>query len=135
MAVDAAPQPTALPKFAAAYLIATEAAAGVAALLVGGGYRLTASAVAGPGQIPRFTVEPASPLVRGIAAGLTKREMQVLNLIAQGFSNGDIGKALHLSEDTIKTHCRRLFPKLGARDRANAVAIGYERGLLGQAAA
>jgi DNA-binding NarL/FixJ family response regulator len=127
--------PTAQPKFAAAYLIATEAAAGVAALLVGGGYRLTASTVTGPGQIPRFTVDFADTLVRGIAAGLSEREMQVLNLIAHGFSNGAIASALHLSEDTIKTHCRRLFPKLGARDRAHAVALGYERGLLGQAVA
>jgi DNA-binding NarL/FixJ family response regulator len=123
------------PRFAAAYLIATEAEAGVAALLVGGGYRLVASTVAGPGQIPRFTVESTNPHARGIAAGLSEREMQVLNLIAEGLSNGDIGRALHLAEDTIKTHCRRLFPKLGARDRAHAVAIGYQRGLLGQAAA
>ena len=48
----------------------------------------------------------------------------------QGQSNGEIGKELFLSEDTIKTHARRLFRKLGARDRAQAVAVGFRRGLV-----
>ncbi|MEO7124626.1 MAG: response regulator transcription factor [Nakamurella sp.] len=59
---------------------------------------------------------------------LTDREMQVLHGMSRGRSNGEIGEELFLSEDTIKTHARRLFKKLGARDRAHAVAIGFRRG-------
>ena len=62
--------------------------------------------------------------------GLTPRELQVLRGMSQGQSNGEIGKELFLSEDTIKTHARRLFRKLGARDRAQAVAVGFRRGLV-----
>lgn len=61
---------------------------------------------------------------------LTQREMQVLVGISFGQSNGMIGTELELTEDTVKTHARKLFAKLGARDRANAVRIGFELGLL-----
>jgi len=63
-------------------------------------------------------------------AQLTERELQVLRGMSQGQSNGEIGKELFLSEDTVKTHARRLFRKLGARDRAQAVAVGFRRGLV-----
>ncbi len=65
-----------------------------------------------------------------VTAQLTERELQVLRGMSQGQSNGEIGKELFLSEDTIKTHARRLFRKLGARDRAQAVAVGFRRGLV-----
>lgn len=119
------------PSYSAAYLVASDVADNVAALLVGGGYRVTAAKAGAPSQIPRFTVQAALPNTGGMAAGLTDREMQVLTLISHGQSNSAIGGHLHLSEDTVKTHCRRIFRKLGARDRAHAVAVGYERGLLG----
>ena len=61
---------------------------------------------------------------------LTERELQVLRGMAQGKSNGQIGRELYLSEDTVKTHARRLFRKLGVRDRAQAVAHGFRRGLV-----
>lgn len=61
---------------------------------------------------------------------LTERELQVLRGMSQGQSNGEIGQELFLSEDTVKTHARRLFRKLGARDRAQAVAVGFRRGLV-----
>ena len=61
---------------------------------------------------------------------LTERELQVLTGMSQGKSNGRIGKDLYLSEDTIKTHARRLFRKLGVNDRAQAVALGFRRGLV-----
>ena len=61
---------------------------------------------------------------------LTEREMQVLHGMSQGKSNGQIGRELYLSEDTVKTHARRLFRKLGVRDRAQAVAHGFRRGLV-----
>lgn len=61
---------------------------------------------------------------------LTERELQVLQGMSQGRSNAQIGKELYLSEDTVKTHARRLFRKLGAADRAHAVAVGFRWGLL-----
>jgi DNA-binding NarL/FixJ family response regulator len=61
---------------------------------------------------------------------LTDRELQVLQEMSMGRSNAEIGKKLFLSEDTIKTHARKLFRKLGARDRAHAVALGLRHSLL-----
>jgi DNA-binding NarL/FixJ family response regulator len=61
---------------------------------------------------------------------LTKREVQVLVGMSNGRSNAQIGAELFLSEDTVKTHARRLFRKLGANDRAQAVAIGLRRGII-----
>jgi DNA-binding NarL/FixJ family response regulator len=63
-------------------------------------------------------------------AQLTERELQVLRGMSQGKSNGAIGRELYLSEDTVKTHARRLFRKLGVNDRAQAVALGFRRGLV-----
>jgi DNA-binding NarL/FixJ family response regulator len=59
------------------------------------------------------------------APELTERELQVLTGMASGKSNAQIGRELYLSEDTIKTHARRLFRKLGVNDRAQAVASGF----------
>ena len=68
---------------------------------------------------------------RGRPGGrLSMREMQVLTGMSQGKSNAQIGRELYLSEDTIKTHARRLFRKLGAKDRAEAVATGFRRGIM-----
>jgi DNA-binding NarL/FixJ family response regulator len=64
------------------------------------------------------------------APTLTEREMQVLAGMSRGRSNAEIGKELYLSEDTVKTHARRLFRKLGAADRAQAVAVGFRWGLV-----
>ncbi|TDC79612.1 DNA-binding response regulator [Micromonospora sp. KC606] len=64
------------------------------------------------------------------AVGLTERELQVLLGMAEGKSNAEIGRELFVSEDTVKTHARRLFRKLGARDRAHAVAAGFRAGLV-----
>ena len=72
----------------------------------------------------RSTV-PETPQV-----SLSMREMQVLTGMSQGKSNAQIGRELYLSEDTIKTHARRLFRKLGAKDRAEAVATGFRRGMM-----
>jgi DNA-binding NarL/FixJ family response regulator len=73
----------------------------------------------------RSTVREATPV-----AALSMREMQVLSGMSQGKSNAQIGRELYLSEDTIKTHARRLFRKLGAKDRAEAVATGFRRGIM-----
>lgn len=61
---------------------------------------------------------------------LTEREHQVLDGMSRGLSNAEIGRELYLSEDTVKTHARRLFRKLGAADRAQAVALGFRWGFL-----
>jgi DNA-binding NarL/FixJ family response regulator len=61
---------------------------------------------------------------------LSERELQVLSGMSRGKSNSEIGKELYLSEDTVKTHARRLFRKLGAADRAHAVAVGFRWGLV-----
>jgi DNA-binding NarL/FixJ family response regulator len=61
--------------------------------------------------------------------GLTPREVEVLELIAAGMSNGEIAAALVVSDATIKTHINHLFAKIGARDRAQAVRYAYEHGL------
>ncbi|MEV4759787.1 LuxR C-terminal-related transcriptional regulator [Micromonospora sp. NPDC049559] len=66
----------------------------------------------------------------GRQVALTEREMQVLLGMADGKSNAEIGRELFVSEDTVKTHARRLFRKLGARDRAHAVAAGFRAGLV-----
>jgi len=61
---------------------------------------------------------------------LTEREVQVLRGMAAGKSNAQIGRELYLSEDTIKTHARRLFRKMRVNDRAQAVASGFRQGLV-----
>jgi DNA-binding NarL/FixJ family response regulator len=61
----------------------------------------------------------------------TKRELQVLELIAEGLANREIGERLFLSEETVKSHVRHLLAKLQARSRAHAVAVGFRRGLIG----
>lgn len=67
---------------------------------------------------------------RGPQPSLTERELQVLTGMSRGRSNAEIGKELYLSEDTVKTHARRLFRKLTAADRAQAVAVGFRWGLV-----
>jgi DNA-binding NarL/FixJ family response regulator len=81
-----------------------------------------------------FAGIPAPRTVRELAPegapDLTERELQVLRGMSEGKSNGEIGRELYLSEDTVKTHARRLFRKLGVNDRAQAVALGFRRGLV-----
>ena len=61
---------------------------------------------------------------------LTAREQEVLNLVAEGLSAPDIGKHIHLSTTTVKSHLHSLYEKLGVSDRAAAVAEAMRRGLL-----
>jgi len=62
--------------------------------------------------------------------GITRRELEILELVAQGMSNREIATQLFVSENTVKTHCARAFDKLGAARRTQAVQRGKELGLL-----
>jgi DNA-binding NarL/FixJ family response regulator len=84
--------------------------------------------VAWPGNEAQVGVADPAPAGRRLT--LTERELQVLRGMADGKSNAEIGRELFVSEDTVKTHARRLFRKLGARDRAHAVAAGFRAGLV-----
>jgi len=79
-------------------------------------------ASAGPGPSPGG--RPAAP-----PDGLTQREVEILSLIAQGLTNGEIADRLFLSNHTIKTHINRIFAKTGSRDRVAAIAYAQRHNL------
>lgn len=62
--------------------------------------------------------------------GITPREREILELIANGLSNREIAESLFVSENTVKTHSSRLFDKLSAKRRTQAVQIGKDMGLI-----
>jgi DNA-binding CsgD family transcriptional regulator len=74
--------------------------------------------------------QPGAPFVRDErkveALGITRRELEVLELIAQGLSNREIAERAFVSENTVKTHSSHVFAKLGARRRTQAVQLGKE---------
>jgi DNA-binding NarL/FixJ family response regulator len=82
-----------------------------------------------PGQPGQPGQQPRQPQA-SIDPPLTERERQVLDGMSRGKTNNEIGRELFLSEDTVKTHARRLFRKLGVNDRAQAVALGFRSGLV-----
>ena len=65
-----------------------------------------------------------------VSLGITKRELEILELIAKGLSNREIGEQLFVSENTVKTHSSRLFEKLSAKRRTQAVQMGKDFGLI-----
>ena len=71
-----------------------------------------------------------APTAGKLLAALTEREREVLALVATGLSNEEIANRLYLSPLTAKTHVSRIMTKLGARDRAQLVVLGYETGLV-----
>ena len=73
---------------------------------------------------------PIQAPLRELEQEPTMREIEVLQLVADGLVNREIGQRLFLSEETVKSHVRHLLAKLQARSRAHAVAVGYRRGLI-----
>jgi DNA-binding CsgD family transcriptional regulator len=80
---------------------------------------------------------PAAPTLNFVADDtvrerlrITRRELEILELVARGLSNREIGETLFVSENTVKTHCSRAFDKLGARRCTEAVQRSKELGLL-----
>jgi len=72
---------------------------------------------------------PATP-ISGDLSTPTPRGLEVLRHVARGLSNAEVAEQLTLSEATVKTHVARIFAKLGQRDRAQAVVVAYETGLI-----
>ncbi|HYN16891.1 MAG TPA: LuxR C-terminal-related transcriptional regulator, partial [Actinomycetes bacterium] len=66
----------------------------------------------------------------GAQLGLTPREGEVLAHLVKGFDNRAIGHALYITEDTVKSHVKAIFRKLGVRDRGQAIAIALREGLV-----
>jgi DNA-binding CsgD family transcriptional regulator len=90
--------------------------------------------VAGPVVVKEVPVPMAGPFVRDEERlrelGITPRELEILELIAAGLSNREIGERLFVSENTVKTHSSRLLDKLGAARRTQAVQLAKEARLI-----
>ena len=74
-------------------------------------------------------IPSAAPLLR-LLRDLTTRESEVLQLVADGLGNREIGQRLVVSEETVKSHVRHLLAKLHAQSRAHATAVGFRHGLV-----
>jgi DNA-binding NarL/FixJ family response regulator len=75
------------------------------------------------------TAAPATPEAAAPPDGLTRREAEILGLIARGLTNPEIAAKLFLSNHTIKTHINRIFAKTGSRDRAAAIGYAHRNGI------
>ncbi|UCA51131.1 response regulator transcription factor [Streptomyces sp. WA6-1-16] len=87
--------------------------------------------VLSPAVASRLVSAVRSPAVPPVDDTLSAREVQVLEQVARGASNREIARRLFISEATVKTHLIHIYGKLDARDRAAAVAVAYQRGILG----
>jgi len=109
---------------ACGYLLKDASPADLAAAVRAAARGETVLAPSVAGKLLRQVRQPAQ-------AGLSAREAEVLRLVARGLTNADIGRELHISEATVKTHLLRVFNKLDVADRTAAVTTAMARGLLG----
>ncbi|WP_326660265.1 response regulator transcription factor [Streptomyces sp. NBC_00385] len=79
---------------------------------------------------PRVAQRLVARMRRPVAVTLTARESEVLRAVADGLSNGEIGRRLFIGEATVKTHLLRIFAKLDVNDRTRAVVVALDAGLL-----
>ncbi|MGW5868863.1 response regulator [Streptomyces sp. NPDC055239] len=77
-------------------------------------------------HLPTRTGEDAAPSRDPRLSSLTDRELEILTVIGQGWTNAEIAGRLHLAESTVKTHVGRILAKTGARDRVQAVILAYD---------
>ncbi len=82
------------------------------------------------GHFANAAPSTATAAATAAVAGLTEREREVLSLIARGLTNQEIAASMFVAETTVKTHVGRVFMKLGARDRVQAVVVAYDAGLV-----
>ena len=98
------------------------------------GLRITRPPLPAPTVVTILAAPAPTPFVRDAAQvetlGVTPRELEILEQIAEGLSNREIAEKLFVSENTVKTHSSRLFDKLNARRRTQAVQIAKEMGLI-----
>ncbi|RKT54554.1 response regulator [Saccharothrix australiensis] len=80
--------------------------------------------------VATFAERAAGKPDRAALKGLTPREVEVLRLVARGLSNAEVAAALTIAEQTAKSHVSRVLTKLALRDRAQAVVLAYETGLV-----
>ena len=106
--------------------------------LTGRPERVVVREVRVPVEVPAPAPAPAPPASQPFAPddarreqlGITPRELEILQAIAAGLSNREIAERLFVSENTVKTHAARLFDKLSARRRTQAVQLAKEAGLI-----
>ncbi|MEU7985724.1 response regulator [Streptosporangium canum] len=108
---------------AAGYLLKDTSRADLLAAIVSAARGET---VLSPSVATRLVTRMRAP----VTESLSPREAEVLSLVARGLTNAQIGKALFISETTVKTHLLRVFGKLGVSDRTAAVTTALDRGLL-----
>jgi NarL family two-component system response regulator YdfI len=84
-----------------------------------------------PSEVPAFpAIQPASQALAELPEPLTRREREVLQMLAAGLANKEIAARLNISDHTAKFHVAAILGKLGAATRAEAVALGIRRGLV-----